>query len=649
MGYFDDDKFYQSEAPTQGVSGYFDKPEFQQKPKKSSFVDNLLGAPIEPILNMASGIIAKPASDIAGLAATAMDMLRGTSGAAGFKNEVQDSLTYSPRTDAGKAIVESPYNPINIIGGAIEKVSGVAGNLIRGDSRNPYREALGNAAQEAVPQALSVGGAVMAKSLSKRAAQASDPEVAGARASLRTDTAIADALKEMGQSADDISAAQMQGLRQKVLESLKVGKQVDPAALLRLDDFKSLDIEPTLGWVGRDPIQYAREMNLRGIEGVGDPLMARMTKGGNVLQQRLAKPAEGALDRYTAGDSLINSLSKYDAGVKSGVDDSYKLARGSDGRSAQLDTATFSKLANDALDYEQLGHYLPAPTRAMLNDISSGKVPFNVNTQVQLDSVLSAAQRSSGRGSPEALAIGKIKDALKNTPLADEAALAGSETQALFSAAKGKALNRFKEQDSAPGYKAAIDGTTAPDDFVNRFIINGKTDEVKALSGIFKKSDPEAFQLARAQIGEKLQRAAFGDNLAGDSPFATARYMQAVRQIGVPKLSAFFNASEVDAFLTMGRVGTYMKQAPSGATVNASNTAAAIANLGIPGNSLIKSIASGAYNAVTRRSRVNNALAAKIPSENVPIPGNHLKYLMYADEAGIAEAQHAAGRRRYQE
>jgi hypothetical protein len=44
------------------------------------------------------------------------------------------------------------------------------------------------------------------------------------------------------------------------------------------------------------------------------------------------------------------------------------------------------------------------------------------------------------------------------------------------------ASERFKLHDAIPALKAASEGTTAPDDFVKRFILNGKTNEVTGLA-----------------------------------------------------------------------------------------------------------------------------------------------------------------------
>ena len=72
------------------------------------------GGIFEPGLHMITGMIAKPVSDVAGLAATAYDAVNGTddaSRAGNFRKDAQDYFTYQPRTEAGASI----YNPQNAI------------------------------------------------------------------------------------------------------------------------------------------------------------------------------------------------------------------------------------------------------------------------------------------------------------------------------------------------------------------------------------------------------------------------------------------------------------------------------------------------------------------------------------------------------
>lgn len=109
----------------------------------------------------ASGMFAKPLSDVAGLAATGKEMISPSPGGgdpAGFKREVQNRFTYQPRTPAGSAIAE--YNPMALLG----KLFGMGGEKLNQlvappKTSGPVRAAVGNAAEEAFKQAPAFIGA----------------------------------------------------------------------------------------------------------------------------------------------------------------------------------------------------------------------------------------------------------------------------------------------------------------------------------------------------------------------------------------------------------------------------------------------------------------------------------------------------------
>lgn len=124
--------------------------------QKSSFLSkaaNVLG-PLEALGNLATGAIAKPISDVAGLAAVGKEMISPTPGGGdpqGFKNYVQNALTYEPRTAVGKGAAEN--SPFARIGQGIGKVADVAGGAIAGDRSNMLRSMAGDATREAITQA----------------------------------------------------------------------------------------------------------------------------------------------------------------------------------------------------------------------------------------------------------------------------------------------------------------------------------------------------------------------------------------------------------------------------------------------------------------------------------------------------------------
>lgn len=141
------------------VSNEYSSDEYEKPKKKIGAFGQVAGAIAEPVAALASSLIAKPASDIAGLAATGYEMVTGGENAdqaSGFKERVQQELTYEPRTMAGR----SSYNPLNAIPMAIGKIVGAV---------TPERSAPGeaatlagaarNIASEAIPQAIGIAGA----------------------------------------------------------------------------------------------------------------------------------------------------------------------------------------------------------------------------------------------------------------------------------------------------------------------------------------------------------------------------------------------------------------------------------------------------------------------------------------------------------
>lgn len=139
-------------------------------PEEPKAPEKPLGTPLhalgEPLLAMGSGMLAKPISDVAGLAATGASAL-GLTGApeprlgadpSGFRREIQERMTYQPRTQAGEAFTQ--YNPLALLARAI----GWGGDLAqKGVEQLPIpptvKGPLGSGVKEAVQQAPGLLGA----------------------------------------------------------------------------------------------------------------------------------------------------------------------------------------------------------------------------------------------------------------------------------------------------------------------------------------------------------------------------------------------------------------------------------------------------------------------------------------------------------
>lgn len=143
-------------------------------------VHEFVGGISEPIAKFASGMVAKPVSDVAGLVKGGMDAVRqgvfgnGQNGmnAQEMKDFVQKGLTYEPRTESGK----SDYNPLNAFGNAVGSIfhaispdspeeAGVSPTSLEGAVR------LG--AREAIPQAIGIAGIKYGPQVANSVGQAS--------------------------------------------------------------------------------------------------------------------------------------------------------------------------------------------------------------------------------------------------------------------------------------------------------------------------------------------------------------------------------------------------------------------------------------------------------------------------------------------
>ena len=444
-----------------------------------------------------------------------------------------------------------------------------------------------------------VVGKIVSAVAPKIAALFADKEITGARASLMTDQAIKDTLQSMQLNVENLPNGTMDNIRSQVLSALKTGKQLDPAALMRENDFSMLGIPATQGQITRDATQFASERNLRAVPGAGEPLLNRFAQQNTGLSKAVADfGGPSAMERYPAGTKIMSALNNADQSMKSNIDSLYSTARDSSGRYANLDVSHFSSASNNALDEGMLGSVLPAQAKNLLNDVSTGKIPLNVNTAVQLDRVFGGMQRGASVNDAEKLSLGVVRNALNTTPIDSTA---GAEAKTAFDTARSAAKARFDLHDAIPALKASADK------FVSQFIINGDT---KSVQDMAKMLPSDAFQEARNQIGAQLQKAAFGENSAGDKVFSPERYAQALRNIGNDKLKAFYNQPEIDKIHAVGRVGAYINSTPAASPVMGNPNmfwAGKMADL-IPGGSKVTGAVQQLSAALSRAKTVNSAV-----------------------------------------
>ncbi|PRF91667.1 hypothetical protein [Burkholderia multivorans] len=479
---------------------------------------------------------------------------------------------------------------------------------------------LGGAAGVGAGSALTAAARGLGNSVSRATRPPMSPQAAAAKADIGVDRAIG----ELGPQAGlQFSPTEVDPLKQAVAQQIQQFPDVSPAAAVRAQDFRNLGIQPTLGQITRDPMQFAQEMNMRGVPDVGAPLTQRFNSQNTQLQQNLFGLAGRPADTFTAGSQLQQTLKSIDDQMSSQVRAAYEAARASSGKNLDV------PLQGVAQDYAQVlndfGDKVPSGVRNNFNQLGlmSGtqQKTFSIENAENLLKVINANQSNDPATNA---ALARLRTSVKN------AILSADDQGGVYAPARALAAQRFALHDQVPALEAAVSGSVAPDDFVRRFVTNGKTNDVLSLANLLREQNrPSTLQEMRAQVGAQLAQAGFGANPAGDAKFGPAAYANALRNIGDTKLRAFYTPEEIAQLHTIGRVGGYINSFPSAAPVNTSNTASAITGLlgtGVKKVPYLGPLIQGAQN----RAFVQRALAASLdnarvtPTPTYPAPSNAL-------------------------
>lgn len=410
------------------------------------------------------------------------------------------------------------------------------------------------------------------------------------------DVRISQVFERAGADYSQVPERVRQSLRAEAADALRVGREIDPAALRRLADIRSVGATPTRGMVTLDPVHITREMNLAktGANASDDGLnaLARIQNQNNArLIQAMNEQGAGRGDPFRAGQTAIDAIRQRDDAMAGGVTALYGQARDTAGRSARLDGSAFTSRASAALDEALLGGSLPKDVENHLNRIAMGEVPFDVNYAEQLKTRIATLQRATSDGS-QRMALGVVRRALDETPLMPAAqvnpgnmpavpgsvppspATLGQQSIDAFNQARQAARQRFGWQESARPIQSALDGAQ-PDRFVQDFVLRGSVADARAVA-----QNAPAGEVRDAILAH-LKSKSLGGAADEVGRFSQSAYNKALTEIGDRKLGLFFSAEEVAQLKTLGRAASYMQVQPTGSAVNNSNSGALLLGRGM--------------------------------------------------------------------
>lgn len=377
-------------------------------------------------------------------------------------------------------------------------------------------------------------------------------------------------------------------LRNDLASAMRAGQELDPQAVRRLADFRTVGATPTRGMVSQDPVQITREMNLAKIgansaDGQLQGLPRLQNQNNSTLIRNLNDGGATQGDPFRAGQAAIGGIAGRDAEMAANVNSLYGQVRNMAGGDLPLDRKPFIDNIFGALQQENRMAFLPSEIGATLNAISAGNTPFTPQTVDMLKTMMATASRSSNDGNVRA-ALTIARNALENTPVnlpsvgpgvatgAQAEVLRGAGQQAndvlgAMNEARRAAAQRFGWQESARPIEAALSGAQ-PDKFVQQFVLNGTLSDARAIA-----QNAPIDEVKNAIVLHLKEKALNG---AADEvgKFSQSAYNKALAGIGDRKLALFFSPEELNQLRAVGRVASYAQVQPVGSAVNNSNSGA---------------------------------------------------------------------------
>lgn len=452
--------------------------------------------------------------------------------------------TRKPRGEAAQKVVgamASPYNPINWISAIGEHAAdaGVEKGILSPE----------------VGAALRVGSQLVAPT-----AIYSKMKGSGFFQKPKADTAPFGSAGSAAASNRAAAANASPEIQQIVAKSEKV----NPTALTRQVEADSLPhpIRLTEGEATGNPARLSWEQNNRGkYPQLGERFAERpeqFHRNMEAIRDEVAPNVYGA-DHVQNGRTIMDAYREHDATLRGAITEKYKALEAANGGKFPVDGVAFVDAANKALGKALKTDYVPAPIAKQMERFKSGD-PMNFEQFEALRTNLASDIRSSADGNVRH-AASIVLNALESIPMAGETAA----LKPLADSARAAAKSRFDLLKKDPAYKAVVNGKVSPDDFIQRFVVGGKVDNVKTMIENLQPNSV-AHETMAAGVLNHLQKNAGANFNQG----VFNKGLQSLSPDG--KLAAIVGPKAAAQLDTLGRVAGYTQFQPRGSFVNNSNT-----------------------------------------------------------------------------
>lgn len=348
-------------------------------------------------------------------------------------------------------------------------------------------------------------------------------------------------------------------------------KEVNIEVLNRHLDADTLPIPIKLseGQATRSPQLFSDEMNSRG---KNKQLSDRYNEQNKQLVENIDQIKENAAPRVYGtnvvenGQSLIDSYLDIDKSRLANIDAKYQALRDAAGGEFPIDGVAFANNAINSLKKNLKSEFLPDSIKKQVDAFQRGE-PMTFEQFEAMRTNLAAEMRKADRagdGNAE-FALGKVREALEDLPLTGES----KELKILADEARSAAKERFDTLDSDKAYKAAVNGKVQPDDFINKFVVNGKKNDIDTMVKHLG-ADSQAREVMAAGIVNWLKSKA-GISAEGHGAFSQKGFNKALESID-PKILNIVGPEVNKQLKALGNTARNIQERPVGGYVNESNT-----------------------------------------------------------------------------
>jgi len=403
----------------------------------------------------------------------------------------------------------------------------------------------------------------------------------GAVPANQLDDAANTVLREAGLDPNTIAPQYFKGLQDQAKTALQTGDIKTFQQFARnFSEANELGIPMLRGQLTRDPMQFAVEQNLRGIQGVGEPIQQVLQAQNKALLSKLDDfGAAKGQSITTSGFTLSNALGQADEVAAQRVRDAYAAYRQSTGRNIDV------PLTGLAQDYARVlrdfgKDQIPGGVRNNLNSLGllSGKQlkVTTIDDAERLIKVINNNYDPSKQSKGTLNALDELRRSLNNAINEAGANLPGQAGAAAREARK-IAQERFQTIDSIPALKDAIRGKE-PDKWVTKHILQGNVNEIDKMQKYLQANNPEALAQVQNDIIKHIKNRVTNNVSDENAAFSQAGLKDFVKGPMADRLQRFLTPEQFSNLTKLNRVAENALVAPVAAAVNRSNTAPAAAN-----------------------------------------------------------------------